>query len=186
MTPAKTQGTDAAVTTAPDIEATLLAEEQQVQRDAEDLVKALEEANRKREVLAKKRWDAQVAREKHEAEQREADAKVRGKLLANAAVAEVRRRFVHQADKVRLAAEKLQAEWDTLWSPRRVRMKLGVSFSLFLLFFFFFFVILLSCRADPMMDITYMGCERMQGVNTIMWPSYTSHLAPFLSTHPER
>ena len=41
--------------TAPDIEATLLTEEQQVQRDAEDLVKALEEANRKRKDLVKKR-----------------------------------------------------------------------------------------------------------------------------------
>ena len=89
LTPAKTQGTDAAVTTAPDIEATLLAEEQQVQWDVEDLVKALEEANRKREDLVKKRWDTQVVREKCEAEQHEADVKVRGKLLANAAVAEV-------------------------------------------------------------------------------------------------
>ena len=132
MTPAKTQGTDAAVTTAPDIEATLLAEEQQVQQDAEDLVKALEKANRKHEDLAKKRRDAQVAREKHEAEQHEADAKVRGKLLANAVVAEVRCRFVYQADKARLAAEKLQAERDALRSPHKVRMRLGVSAFLFL------------------------------------------------------
>ena len=89
LAPVKTQGADAAATTAPDIEATLLAKEQQVQQDAEDLVKALEEANHKRKDLAKKRRDAQVAREK-----READAKARGKLLANAAVAEVRCQFV--------------------------------------------------------------------------------------------
>ena len=127
LAPVKTQGADTAATTAPSIEATLLAKEQQVQRDMEDLVKALEEANRKREVLAKKRWDVQVAREKHEAEQREADAKVRGKLLTNAAVAEVRRQFVHQVNKVRLAAEKLQAERDVSRSPRKVRMRLGVS-----------------------------------------------------------
>ena len=127
LTPAKTQGVDAAVTTAPDIEATLLTEEQQVQQDAEDLVKPLEEANHKREDLAKKRRDAQVAREKRKAEQHEVDGKVRGKLLANAAVAEVRRRFVRQADKARLAAEKLQAEWDVSRSPRKVQMRLGVS-----------------------------------------------------------
>ena len=122
MTPAKMQGMDAAVTTAPDIEVTLLAKEQQVQRDAEDLVKALEEANHKREDLAKKRQDVQVAREKHEAEQCEVDMKVRGKLLADAAVAEVRCWFVCQADKARLAAEKLQAERDASQLPRKVRI----------------------------------------------------------------
>ena len=127
LAPAKTQGADAAATTAPDIEATLLAEEQQVQRDAEDLVKALEEANHKCEDLAKKWQDVQVAQKKCEAEQHEADAKVRGKLLTNAAVAEVRRRFVRQADKARLAAEKLQAERDASRSPRKVWMRLGVS-----------------------------------------------------------
>ena len=127
LAPVKTQGADTAATTAPSIEATLLAKEQQVQRDMEDLVKALEEANRKREDPTKKRWDTQVAREKREAEQHEADVKVRGKLLANAAVAEVRRWFVRQADKARLAAEKLQAEQDASRSPRKVRMRLGVS-----------------------------------------------------------
>ena len=110
VTPAGTQGTDAATVTVPDIEATLLAEEQQAQRDADDLVKALEEAKHKREDLANKRRDVQVAREKREAERCEADAKVRGRLLANAAVAEVRHRFLRQAEKTRLAAEKLQAE----------------------------------------------------------------------------
>ena len=70
-------------------------------------------------------------REKHEADQHEADVKVRGKLLANAAVAEVRRRFVRQANKARLAVEKLQAEREALRSPRKVQMKLGVSISLF-------------------------------------------------------
>ena len=67
------------------------------------------------------------AQEKCEAKQRKADAKVRGKLLANAVVAEVRRRFVHQADKARLAVEKLQAERDASRPPRKVRMRLGVS-----------------------------------------------------------
>ena len=71
--------------------------------------------------------------EKCKADQCEADAKVRGKLLANAAVAEVWHRFVRQVDKARLAAEKLQAEWDASRSPRKVRMKLGVSNSFFLL-----------------------------------------------------
>ena len=127
LAPAKTQGADVAATTAPDIEATLLTKEQQVQRDAEDLVKALEEANRKREDLMKKRQDTQVVQEKREAEQRKADVKVRGKLLANAAVAEVWRRFVRQVDKARLAVEKLQAEWDVSRSPRKVQMRLGVS-----------------------------------------------------------
>ena len=72
--------------------------------------------------------DAQATREKHEAEQREADAKVRGKLRANAAVAEVWCQFVCQAEKARLAAEKLQAEQEVSWSPRKLQMKLGVSF----------------------------------------------------------
>ena len=71
--------------------------------------------------------------EKHEVEQCEADVKVRGKLLANAAVAEVRRRFMRKADKARLAAEKLQMELEELQSPRKVQMKLGVS--AFLIFF---------------------------------------------------
>ena len=132
ITPVKTQGTDVAAITAPDIEATLLAEEQQVQQDVDDLMKALKEANRKREDLVKKRRDAQVVWEKCEADQRKADAKVRGKLLANAAVAEVRRQFMHQVDKARLTAEKLQAEWDASRSPHKVQMKLGVSVSLFL------------------------------------------------------
>ena len=65
--------------------------------------------------------------EKHEVDQHEVDAKVRGKLLANAAVAEVRRRFVRQVDKARLAVEKLQAERDAARSPHKVRMRLGVS-----------------------------------------------------------
>ena len=127
LAPAKTQGADAAATTAPDIEATLLAEEQQVQRDAEDLMMALEEANRKCEDLVKKRRDAQATWEKCEAEQRKVDAKVRGKLLANAVVAEVRHQFVCQVDKARLAEEKLQAERDASRSPRKVWMRLGVS-----------------------------------------------------------
>ena len=114
------------------IEATLLAEEQQVQQDVEDLVKAHEEANCKCEDLAKKWRDAQVAWEKCEAEQCEADAKVRGKLLTNAVVAEVWRRFVCQAEKARLMAEKLQAERDASRSPHKVWMKLGVSVFLFL------------------------------------------------------
>ena len=103
-----------------------------MQRDAEDLVKALEEANRKCEDLVKKQRDAQAAWEKREAEQHEADAKVRGKLLTNAVVAEVQRRFMCQVDKVRLAVEKLQAERDASQSPHKVWMKLGVSVFLFL------------------------------------------------------
>ena len=55
---------------------------------------------------------------------------MRGKLLANAAVAEVQRRFLRQADKARLAVEKLQAEWEAMQTPRKVRMRLGVSFLL--------------------------------------------------------
>ena len=105
-------------------------EEQQAQRDAEDLVRALEEAKLKRDDLANKRRDAQAAREKRKADQREADAKVRGRLLANAVVAEVRRRFLRQVEKARLAAEKLQTEREAAQSPRKVRMRLGVSASL--------------------------------------------------------
>ena len=73
---------DAAAVTAPDIEESLLAEEQQAQRDADSLVKALEEANWKRVVLANKRRDVQVAREKREAEQRDVSfTSVLGELL---------------------------------------------------------------------------------------------------------
>ena len=129
ITPAGTQGADATAVTVPDIEATLLAEEQQAQRDTDDLVKALEEAKHKHEDIANKRRDTQVAREKREVDQREADVKVRGKLLANAAVAEVQRQFLRQAEKARMAAEKLQAEREAAQSPRKVQMKLGVSIS---------------------------------------------------------
>ena len=71
--------------------------------------------------------------EKCKAEQREADAKVRWKLLANAVVAEVQRQFMCKADKARLAVEKLQTELEESQSPRKVWMKLGVS--VFLIFF---------------------------------------------------
>ena len=54
ITLANMQGMNAAVVTVPNIETTLLAKEQQVQQDADDLVKVLEEANRKCEDLAKK------------------------------------------------------------------------------------------------------------------------------------
>ena len=131
ITPVGTQGANAAAVTVPDIEVMLLAEEQQVQWDTDDLVKALEDANRKWEELANKRRDVQAAWEKREVDQREVDAKVRGKLLANAVVAEVQHRFVRQVDKARLAAEKLQAEREASRSPRKVRMKLGVSISSF-------------------------------------------------------
>ena len=129
ITPAGMQGVDPAAVTAPDIEVTLLAEEQQAQRDTDDLMKALEEVKRKCKDLANKRRDTQVAWEKREAEEREVDAKVRGRLLANAAVAEVWRRFLRQAEKARMAAEELQAEREAAQSPRKVQMKLGVSIS---------------------------------------------------------
>ena len=45
---------DAAAVTVPDIEAMLLAEEQQAQRDADDLVKALKDMNCKHEELVNK------------------------------------------------------------------------------------------------------------------------------------
>ena len=55
---------------------------------------------------------------------------MRGRLLANAAVAEVRRQFLRQAEKARMTVEKLQAEREAAQSPRKVQMKLGVSISL--------------------------------------------------------
>ena len=134
ITPAKMPGADVAAVTAPDIEVMLLAKEQQAQQDADNLVKALKDVNHKREDLANKRQDAQAAWEKHEAEQHEVDVNVRGKLLANAAVAEVWHWFLHQANKARLVAEKLQTEREASWSPRKLQMKLGVSF------FPFFFI----------------------------------------------
>ena len=54
---------------------------------------------------------------------------VTGRLLTNAAVAEVRRRFLRQAEKARMAAERLQVEREVAQSPRKVRMRLGVSIS---------------------------------------------------------
>ena len=96
--------------TMPDIKTALLAEEQQAQWDTNNLVKALEEANHKHEELANKRresQDAQATRKKCEVEQREADVKVRGKLLANAVVAEVWCRVMRQADKARLAVSRI-------------------------------------------------------------------------------
>ena len=133
MTPANTQDVNMAAVTMPDIEMTLLTEEEQAQQDADALIKALEEANHKHEELAGKRCDAQAAQEKCKVEQHEADMKMRGKLLANAAVAEVRCQFMCQVEKARLAVEKLQMEWEASWLPQKVRMHLGVSF-------FFFFI----------------------------------------------
>ena len=52
------QGMNAAAVTVPDVKTDLLAEEEQMQRDADTLVKALEDANCKRKELAKKRCDA--------------------------------------------------------------------------------------------------------------------------------
>ena len=78
ITLANMQGMNTAAVTTPNIETTLLTEEQQAQWDTNDLVKVLKEANRKLEELANKRRDMQATREKHEVEQREADAKVRG------------------------------------------------------------------------------------------------------------
>ena len=128
MAPVNKQGANTAAGTIPDIEMSLLAEEQQAQWETDNLLKVLEEANRKCKDLVNKRCDVQAAWEKHEADQREADAKVRGKLLADAAVAEVWRQFVCQVEKARLAAEKLQTEQEVLQLPRKVRMHLGVSF----------------------------------------------------------
>ena len=74
----------------------------------------------------------QATREKCEVDQHEVDAKVRGKLLAHEAVAEVQHRVMCQVDKARLAAEKLQVEREASWSLWKVQMRLGVSFFPFL------------------------------------------------------
>ena len=52
---------------------------------------------------------------------------MRGRLLANAAVAEVQHWYMYQANKVRLAVEKLRMEQEASQSPWKVRMRLGVS-----------------------------------------------------------
>ena len=62
--------------------------------------------------------------------------RVRGRLLANAAVAEVWCQYMRQAGKARLVAEKLQMKQEASWSPWKVQMQLGVSF------FPFFFIAL--------------------------------------------
>ena len=64
------------------------------------------------------------------------DVRVRGRLLANAAVAEVQCRYMCQEGKVRLAVEKLQTEREVSQLPQKVQMQLGVSF------FPFFFIAL--------------------------------------------
>ena len=78
-----------AAITAPDDEMVLLAEEEQAQQDANALRQALDKADCKRNKLVTKRHDAQAAWEKHEVDQHEVDVKVRGRLLVNAAVAQV-------------------------------------------------------------------------------------------------
>ena len=129
MAPAGTQDTNAAAIATPDDERVLLTEEEQAQRDANILRQAHEEADCKHNELAKKQHDAQAAQEKRKVDQHEADAKVRGRLLAIAAMAEVRRQYAHQADNVRKAVEKLCLEREALQSPWKVWMHLGVSFS---------------------------------------------------------
>ena len=122
MAPAGMQGVNVAAVTAPDIKTALLTEEEQAQWDADALVKALEEANHKHEELANKRHDAQATWEKCEADQCEVDVKVRGRLLVNAAVAEVQQWYVLQVNKARLAAEKLCTEREVSQSPWKVQM----------------------------------------------------------------
>ena len=127
------QGANVAAVTMPDDkEAVLLAAEEQAQWNTDNLVQALEEAKHKCDKLATKRCNAQATREKREADQHEADVKVRGRLLANAAMAEVRHRYVRQANKVRLALEKLRTGREVSQSLQKVWMRLGVSLSLYL------------------------------------------------------
>ena len=155
MAPANMQGTNMAVVTTPDVEMALCAKEEQAQQDADALVKALEEANCKRKELANKIHDAQAAQEKHEVDQREADAKVRGRLLANEAMAEVWRRYMCQANKARLVVEKLRTEREVSQSLQKVRMQLGVS-----LFFFF-----IAFEAEQVLQATVAPVNAVAGLS---------------------
>ena len=132
MDPTGTQGVNTAAVTIPDVETALLSEEEQAQQDTDILVKALKEANCMCKELANKRHNAQATQEKHEADQHEVDAKVRGRLLTNAAMAEMQCQYVCQANKVRLVAEKLRMEQEVSQSPQKVWMQLGVSLSFLL------------------------------------------------------
>ena len=122
MTPAGTQGVNTAVVTMPDDEVVLLAKEEQAQWDTNTLVQALEEANHKHDELVTKQHDTQATQDKCEVDQCEVDVKVRGRLLANAAVAEVWRWYVCQVNKARLVVEKLRSEWEGSHSPLKVQM----------------------------------------------------------------
>ena len=89
MAPAGTQDVNTAAITMPDNKMVLLTEEGQAQQDANALVQALEEANCKCNELAMEQCDAQATQEKHKVDQSEVDTKVRGRLLANTAMAKV-------------------------------------------------------------------------------------------------
>ena len=123
MAPAGMQDVNVAVITAPDDKTVLLAEEEQAQQDADALVQVLKEANCKHNKLATKQCDVQATQEKCKVDQCEADVKVRGRLLANVAVAEVWRWYACQANKARLAAEKLHMEQEASQSPWKVWMQ---------------------------------------------------------------
>ena len=57
-------------------------------------------------------------------DQCEVDAKVRGRLLANAAMAEVRQQYVHSAPgkQGEAGGRKLHMEWEVSQSPGKVQM----------------------------------------------------------------
>ena len=95
---------------APDDKKLLLAEEEQAQREANDLRQALEDMQCKHNGLVVKCHKAQATQEKHKVAQHEVDTKVRGHMLANAAMAEVWQQAMCQAEKARKAAEKLCLE----------------------------------------------------------------------------
>ena len=135
MAPTGLQDMNVAAIVVPDNERLLLAEEEQAQQDTNDLRQALEDTTCKCDELMVKCCKAQAALEKHKVAQCEVDVKVRGRLLVNAAMAEVQRWAMHQAEKVRKAAEKLCLEWEASQSPWKVQLRLGVSFFLFLLSF---------------------------------------------------
>ena len=96
--------------------------------DTDDLRQVLEDANCKHNKLVVKSLEAQTTQEKRKAAQHEADMKVRGCMLEDAAVAEVWQWAACQVEKARKAAEKLHLEQEASQSPQKVWLQLGVSF----------------------------------------------------------
>ena len=97
-------------------ETALLADEQRVQQEMDDLERLLAEKRKQHEELADKQKAAQM--------KREAETKVRTRALTEAAVAEVRWAMKHANEHAKDVAWKVTEELQRLQSPAKGKQRL--------------------------------------------------------------